>query len=106
MTMTLLGAISCQLFNVWTLRSWEFSAFSRGLLKNRLLILAIGIEIVWIYTLLNVQLIQAIFNTAKVPSIFLLLLLPFPVLLFTSHEVYKYRIRKRRAAGMEAVKLT
>ncbi len=96
MTMTLLGAISCQLFNAWTLRSWEFSAFSRGLLKNRLLILAIVLELIWIYTLLNVGAVQVIFNTAHVPAVYLLLLIPFPILLFASHELYKYRIRLRR----------
>jgi sodium/potassium-transporting ATPase subunit alpha len=96
MTMTLLGAISCQLFNAWTLRSWEFSAFSRGLLKNRLLILAIVLELIWIYTLLNVGVVQVIFNTAHVPAVYLLLLVPFPILLFASHEFYKYRIRLKR----------
>jgi sodium/potassium-transporting ATPase subunit alpha len=97
MTMTLLGAISCQLLNAWTLRSWEFSAFSRGLLKNKLLILAIILELIWIFTLLNVGVVQFVFDTAHVPSIYLLLLVPFPILLFTSHELYKYRIRLRKA---------
>ena len=96
MTMTLLAAITCQLFNVWTLRSWEFSAFSRGLFRNRLLILAIVFEIVWIAALLTVPPIQAIFNTAFVPPVYLLLLLPFPILLFASHEAYKYLIRRKR----------
>ncbi|MBN1322890.1 MAG: cation-transporting P-type ATPase [Methanotrichaceae archaeon] len=95
MTMTLLGAVSCQLFNVWTLRSWEYSAFDRGLFKNRLLIVAILIELIWIYALLNVRVVQLIFNTAYVPTGYLWLLLPFPVLLFASHEAYKSRIRKR-----------
>jgi len=95
MTMTLLAAVTCQLFNVWTLRSWEFSAFSRGLLKNRLLILAIILELIWMVTLLTVYPVQVVFNTAFVPPVYLLLLLPFPVLLFASHEIYKYLIRRR-----------
>jgi sodium/potassium-transporting ATPase subunit alpha len=101
MTMTLLAAVTCQLFNVWTLRSWEFSAFSRGFLKNRLLILAIIIELLWIATILTVQPVQVIFNTAFVSPVYLLLLLPFPVLLFTSHELYKYFIRRKRAKELE-----
>lgn len=96
MTMTLLAAITCQLFNVWTLRSWEFSAFSRGFLKNRILILAIGIEMIWIFSLLTVYPVQVFFTTAYVPPAYLLLLLPFPILLFASHELYKYFIRRRR----------
>jgi len=96
MTMTLLAAITCQLFNVWTLRSWEFSAFGRGFLKNRLLILAIILELIWIFAILTVHPVQVVFTTASVPPACLLLLLPFPVLLFASHELYKYFIRKRR----------
>jgi len=99
MTMTLLGAVTCQLFNVWTLRSWEFSAFSRGPFKNRLLLVAIFLELLWIYALLNVGAVQLIFNTAHVPSEYLWILLPFPVLLFASHEAYKRRIRKRAKRG-------
>ncbi len=94
MTMTLLGAVSCQLLNVWTLRSWEFSAFSRGLFKNRLLLAAIVIELLWVYALLNVGFVQFVFNTAAVPVGYLWILLPFPVVLFASHEAYKRRLRK------------
>lgn len=96
MTMTLLGAITCQLLNVWTLRSWEYSAFSRGLFTNKLLIVAIIIEIIWIYLLLTAPAVQAIFNTASVPLPYLALLVPFPIILFASHETYKWRIRKRK----------
>ncbi len=95
MTMTLLGAVSCQLLNVWTLRSWEFSAFSRGLFKNRLLLAAIVIELLWVYALLNVGFVQFVFNTAAVPTGYLWILLPFPIVLFASHEAYKRRLRKR-----------
>ncbi len=93
MTMTLLGAISCQLVNVWTMRSWEFSAFSLGLFSNPLLIGAMVIELAWIWMLLYVEPVQNIFNTATVPLSDLWILLPFPILLFISHEFYKWRKR-------------
>ena len=99
MTMTLLGAISCQLMNVWTMRSWEFSAFSVGLLSNPLLIGAMVIELAWIWMLLYVEPVQDIFNTATVPLTDLWILLPFPVLLFFSHEFYKWRKRRQRGIG-------
>jgi sodium/potassium-transporting ATPase subunit alpha len=94
MTMTLLGAISCQLMNVWTMRSWEFSAFSVGLLSNPLLIGAMVIELAWIWMLLYVEPVQNVFNTATVPLKDLWVLLPFPILLFCSHEFYKWRKRE------------
>ena len=99
MTMTLLGAISCQLMNVWTMRSWEFSAFSVGLFSNPLLIGAMVIELAWIWMLLYVEPVQNIFNTATVPLTDLWILLPFPLILFTSHELYKWR--KRSVGGSQ-----
>lgn len=100
MTMTLLGAITCQLMNVWTLRSWEHSSLSRGLFTNKLLIIAIIVEFIWIYMILTVPAVQFIFNTAYVPPQYLLLLIPFPILLFVLHELYKWRIRTRKEKGM------
>lgn len=95
MTMTLLGAVFCQLLNVWTLRSYEFSAFSMGFFKNKLLLIAMVIEFVWIYMLLYVEPVQRIFNTAPVPPGDLLILLPFPIMLFLTHEFYKYKKRRK-----------
>lgn len=93
MTMTLLGAVSCQLVNVWTMRSWEFSAWSIGWASNRLLIGAMAMEFLWIWMLLNFEPVQKVFHTAYIPSSELWILLPFPIILFISHEFYKWRKR-------------
>lgn len=98
MTMTLLGAVSCQLLNAWTMRSWDFSAFSVGLLTNPLLLGAMALELFWIWMLLYLPPIQTIFNTATVPLGDLWLLLPFPLLLFSSHELYKWHKRSKSGA--------
>jgi len=95
MTMTLLGAVTCQLLNGWTMRSWEFTAFSLGIFSNPLMLLAMAVEMIWVWTLLNVAAGQKGFNTAHVPLAELWILLPFPVLLFLSHEGYKW-LRRRR----------
>jgi len=97
MTMTLLGAVTCQIFNGWTMRSWEFSAFSLGVFSNPLMLWAIAAELVWVWALLNVTAVQKIFNTAHVPLADLWILLPFPVLLFLSHEGYKWLRRRRNS---------
>ena len=78
MTMTLLGVVSCQMFNAWTMRSWEFSAMSLGFFTNRLMLLAMTVNLVWVWALLNVAAVQKIFNTAHVPLADLWILLPFP----------------------------
>jgi sodium/potassium-transporting ATPase subunit alpha len=51
------------------------------------------IELLWIWMLLYVEPVQNVFNTASVPLTDLWILLPFPVLLFVSHEYYKWRKR-------------
>ncbi len=94
MTMTLLGAVSCQLFNAWTMRSWEFSAFSLGFSSNRLLLWAMAAELAWVWMLSEPAPVQKVFNTAHVPLADLWILLPFPVLLLLSHEGYKW-LRRR-----------
>ena len=86
-----------QLLNAWTMRSWEFSAFSVGLFTNRLMLLAMAVELVWVWALLNVPAAQKVFNTAHVPLADLWILLPFPVLLLLSHESYKWLRRHRNS---------
>ena len=98
MTMTLLGAVSCQLVNVWTMRSWEFSAWSVGWTSNRLLLGAMAAEFFWIWMLLGLEPVQKVFHTAYIPPSELWILLPFPIILFISHEFYKWR--KRVAKGL------
>jgi sodium/potassium-transporting ATPase subunit alpha len=100
MTMTLLGAVTCQMLNGLTMRSWEFSAFSLGLFSNRLMMVAMAVELVWVWTLLNLAPMQKVFNTAHVPLADLWILLPFPVLLFLSHEGYKWLRRRRNSRSI------
>lgn len=96
MTMTLLGAVSCQLMNIWTMRSWEFSAFSMSWKRNKLLLWAMFLEFLWIWMLLGYEPIQKIFHTAAIPFSELWILLPFPIFLFISHEYYKYFKYRRK----------
>jgi sodium/potassium-transporting ATPase subunit alpha len=99
MTMTLLGAVSCQLANVWTMRSWEFSAWSVGWTSNRLLLGAMVMEFLWIWMLLGLEPVQKVFHTAYIPPSELWILLPFPIILFFSHEFYKWRKRVAKGLG-------
>ena len=102
MTMTLLGVVTCQMLNGLTLRSWEFSVFSLGIFSNRLMLAAMAVELIWVWALLNVAPVQKEFNTAQVPLSDLWILLPFPVLLFLSHEGYKWLHRKTAPTETDA----
>ncbi|WP_345993872.1 cation-transporting P-type ATPase [Sulfurimonas sp. HSL-1716] len=99
MTMTLLGAVTSQLANVWTMRSWDFNIWTISWKSNKTLLFAWGAVLTWIYMLLNVAAVQKVFNTAHVPVKDLWILLPFPLLILVSHETYKYlRLKKMRYA--------
>ncbi len=94
MTMTLLGAISCQITNVFTLRSWENPIWSlQG--SNRLIWFGVGTELIFVLLILYVPMVQHVFNTATVPFQYLGLLIPFPLLLFLNHERYKRNLRNK-----------
>ena len=95
MTMTLLGAVTSQMANMWTMRSWDFNIWTLSWKSNKMLLFAFGAVSVWVWALLNVEPIQKIFNTAHVPLSDLWILLPFPILILVSHETYKYfRLKK------------
>lgn len=96
MTMTLLGAVTSQMANMWTMRSWEFNIWTLGWSSNKGILFAFGVVLVWIWALLNVASIQTIFNTAHIPFEDLWILVPFPILILISHESYKY-IRLKRS---------
>ena len=95
MTMTLLGAVTSQLANVWTMRSWDFNIWTLKWNSNKTLLFAFVAVLFWIWALLNVESVQKVFNTAYVPISDLWILLPFPILILISHETYKYlRLKK------------
>lgn len=90
MTMTLLGAITCQMANVFTLRSWEDSMWNLTT-TNKMVWFGVAMEGVFILLILYVPPVQHVFNTATVPLENLWLLIPFPILLLLNHEWYKAR---------------
>ncbi|QOP41195.1 cation-translocating P-type ATPase [Sulfurimonas marina] len=101
MTMTLLGAVTSQLANVWTMRSWDFNIWSMSLTSNKMLIFSNVAVFVWIWAMLNVTAIQKIFNTAYIPLADLWILVPFPLLVLISHETYKYvKLRKTQLTSV------
>jgi len=95
MTMTLLGAITTQLANSWSMRSWDFNIWTISPISNKTLIFSSFAVLAWIWALLNVEGVQKVFNTAHVGWQDLLILIPFPIILLISHETYKYfRLKK------------
>lgn len=94
MTMTLLGAITCQMANVFTLRSWEGAIWQLTSI-NKMIWFGVATEALFILAVLYVPPVQTVFNTATVPLENLWLLVPFPILLVLNHEWYKARQRAK-----------
>lgn len=95
MTMTLLGAVTSQLANAWTLRSWDYNIWTLSWKSNKTLLFALSAVLLWIWALLNIEFVQKVFNTAHVPLSDLWILVPFPILILVFHESYKYfRLKK------------
>ena len=95
MTMTLLGAVTSQMANVWTMRSWDFNIWTLSLTSNKTILFSMVVISAWIWALLNVESVQKVFNTAHVPSSDLWILVPFPIAILVLHETYKYFRLKR-----------
>ena len=90
MTMTLLGAITSQLANAWTMRSWDFNVWTMRWNSNKTLLFSFAAVLLWIWALLNVEPVQKVFNTAHVPLEDLWILAPFPIIVLVFNETYKY----------------
>ncbi|MEA2116146.1 MAG: cation transporting ATPase C-terminal domain-containing protein [Thermodesulfobacteriota bacterium] len=87
--MLFLNLIGCP-HNICNQKTTSASSHRRSkTTRSQSLIGAIIIELVWIWMLLYVEPVQNVFNTAMVPLLKLWILLPFPILLFVSHELYK-----------------
>ncbi len=100
MTMTLLGAITTQLANAWTMRSWDFNIWTMSWHSNKTLLFAMAAVLTWIWMLLNVEPVQKVFNTAHVPLADLWILVPFPIIVLVLHESYKYLRLKRMESSL------
>jgi magnesium-transporting ATPase (P-type) len=95
-TMTFLGIVACQVGTAMAARTQTVSLFTIGLTTNRLLLWGIAFEIVFAAGVVVIEPLQAIFGTAVPESWEILLLLPFPVLVWGSDEVLKLSLRRRQ----------
>ncbi len=96
-TMTLGAIIFCQIAAAMNCRTQISSVFSVGLFSNRRIWLGIVVEIVLLGILMEVPLLQEIFNTAPLNSAEWLFLACIPIPLFLLEEGRKLLVRRLRA---------
>jgi calcium-translocating P-type ATPase len=99
-TMTFLGMITGQIGTAFAVRTQRASLWSVGVFSNRYLLAGIAAEIALAAVFVYVPLSQAMLGTEAPAPADLLVLLPFPFLVWGADEIRRYLLRRwRKRAG-------
>jgi magnesium-transporting ATPase (P-type) len=94
-TMTFLGMIFGQIGTAFAVRTQRESLWSVGVFSNRYLLLGIAGELAVAAVCVYAPPLQSLLGTAAPPTRDLLLLLPFPLIVWGADELRRYFIRRR-----------
>jgi calcium-translocating P-type ATPase len=94
-TMTFLGMIAGQIGTAFAVRTQRVSLRSVGVASNRFLLAGIGGELLLAAIFVYAPPFQALLGTAALPAGDLLLLLPYPFLVWGADEIRRWLIRRR-----------
>ena len=95
-TMTFLGMIIGQIGTAFAVRTQRASLWSVGVFSNRYLLGAIAAEIVLAAAFVYIPFSQSLLGTEAPAPSDLLVLLPFPFLVWGADEFRRYLLRRRR----------
>ena len=106
-TMTFAGMIAGQIGTAFAARTDRASLRSVGVFSNRLLLWGIAFELMLAAVLIYVPLFQSLLATAALSPTELLLLMPFPFIVWGADELRRYLIRRHAASeGSDRVPTT
>ena len=94
-TMTFAGITACQIGTAFASRTTHASLRQIGVLSNRLLLWGIAFEILFAAAVIYLPPFQQVFGTAALGPAELLILLPFPLIVWGSDEVRRWWLRRR-----------
>ena len=97
--MTFLGMIVGQIGTAFAVRTQRASLRSVGVFSNRYLLLAIAAELAVAAVLVYAPPLQSLLGTAALPARDLLLLLPYPLIVWGADELRRYIVRRRAATA-------
>jgi len=102
-TATFLTIVACQVGTAFAARTERTSLRRLGVLSNRPLLAAIGVELLFAAALCFVPVLQTVFGTAAPPWWLVLVLLPCPVIVWGADEAARWwgRRRTRRGSGRD-----
>jgi calcium-translocating P-type ATPase len=102
-TMSFLGIVAAQIGTAMAARTQHASLAAVGVFTNRLLLWGIAYEIVFAAALVTVPWLQAVFGTA-VPDLWqVLLILPFPLIVWGVDEAWRWNVRRRGGLGRKTL---
>ena len=94
-TITFAGIVACQIGTAFAARTDLASLRQIGLRSNPLLLWAIAFELFFTAALIYTPPLQAIFGTASLSASQLVILLPFPLIVWGADEVVRWARRRR-----------
>jgi len=96
--MTFLSMVACQIGTAFASRTDRVSLRSIGVFSNRLLLWGIAFELALTTILIYVPACQEVLGTAALPAKDLLLVLPFPFVVWGADELRRWLKRRREDA--------
>ena len=94
-TATFLAIVVCQVGTAFAARTDRVSLRSVGVLSNPMLLWGIAFELTFAAAIAYVPFFQAMFRTASVSAETILLMIPFPFIVWGADELRRWSIRKR-----------
>lgn len=96
-TMSFLGIVACQVGTAMAARTQHASLATVGVLSNPMLLWGIAFELAFAAAVVTVPVLQDAFGTTTPQAWQLLALLPLPVLVWGSDELWRWGVRRRAA---------
>lgn len=96
-TMTFLSMVACQIGTAFASRTERASLRSIGVFSNSLLLWGVAFELALAAVLIYVPACQDLLGTAALPAEDLLLVLPFPFIVWGADELRRWAIRRAQA---------
>jgi calcium-translocating P-type ATPase len=93
-TMTFLGMIAGQIGTAFAVRTQRASLWSVGIFTNPYLLAGIAAEIVLAAVFVYTPPLQGLLGTAALPATDLLILLPYPLIVWGADELWRYLLRR------------
>jgi calcium-translocating P-type ATPase len=102
-TMTFLSMVACQVGTAFAARTDRASLRTIGVFSNRLLLWGVAFELALTGLLIYVPVCQELLGTAALPAKDLLLVLPFPFIVWGADEIRRWLVRRREEGSRGSV---